>query len=87
MDWTDLYYRQLARMISRHTWLYTEMVVDQTILHTPHLDKFLWCAGLMQGGGAATGCRCCRATAVWACRLPVGAAASNSVPHVPAAPL
>lgn len=42
MDWTDLYYRQLARLISRHTWLYTEMVVDQTILHTPFLDKFLW---------------------------------------------
>ncbi|PSC72239.1 tRNA-dihydrouridine synthase A [Micractinium conductrix] len=42
MDWTDLYYRQLARLISRHTWLYTEMVVDQTIIHTPYLDKFLW---------------------------------------------
>ncbi|KAL4452462.1 hypothetical protein ABPG75_008124 [Micractinium tetrahymenae] len=42
MDWTDLYYRQLARLISRHTWLYTEMVVDQTLLHTPFLDKFLW---------------------------------------------
>ncbi|KAL4450138.1 hypothetical protein ABPG77_010807 [Micractinium sp. CCAP 211/92] len=42
MDWTDLYYRQLARLISRHTWLYTEMVVDSTILHTPFLDKFLW---------------------------------------------
>lgn len=33
---------QLARLISRHTWLYTEMVVDSTILHTPFLDKFLW---------------------------------------------
>ncbi|EFN54753.1 hypothetical protein CHLNCDRAFT_23819 [Chlorella variabilis] len=42
MDWTDLYYRQLARLISRHTWLYTEMVVDQTIIHTPFIDKFLW---------------------------------------------
>lgn len=29
MDWTDVHYRQLARIISRHTWLYTEMVVDQ----------------------------------------------------------
>lgn len=34
--------RQLARLISRHTWLYTEMVVDQTIIHTPFIDKFLW---------------------------------------------
>ena len=42
MDWTDVYYRQLARMISRHTWLYTEMVVDQTLLHSPFTDKFLW---------------------------------------------
>jgi tRNA-dihydrouridine synthase A len=28
--------------MSRHTWLYTEMVVDQTILHSPYTDKFLW---------------------------------------------
>ena len=33
MEWTDNHYRQLARLLSRHTWLYTEMVVDQTILH------------------------------------------------------
>ncbi len=39
MDWTDIHYRQLARLISRHTWLYTEMVVDMTILHSPHTDK------------------------------------------------
>ena len=25
------------------------MVVDQTILHTPFLDKFLWCAGRTHG--------------------------------------
>ncbi|KAI3438293.1 hypothetical protein D9Q98_000727 [Chlorella vulgaris] len=42
MDWTNVYYRQLARMISRHTWLYTEMVVDQTIIHSPFTDRFLW---------------------------------------------
>jgi tRNA-dihydrouridine synthase A len=29
-------------MISRHTWLYTEMVVDQTIIHSPFTDRFLW---------------------------------------------
>ena len=33
MEWTDNHYRQLARLLSRHTGLYTEMVVDQTILH------------------------------------------------------
>ncbi|KAK2078715.1 hypothetical protein QBZ16_003555 [Prototheca wickerhamii] len=42
MDWTDLHYRQLARLISRHTWLYTEMVVDKTLLHNPDHDRFLW---------------------------------------------
>ncbi|GAX83434.1 hypothetical protein CEUSTIGMA_g10859.t1 [Chlamydomonas eustigma] len=42
MDCTDLHYRQLARIISKRTWLWTEMVVDKTILHTPFLDKFLW---------------------------------------------
>ncbi|GJP73996.1 hypothetical protein CLOP_g4649 [Closterium sp. NIES-67] len=42
MDWTDCHYRQLARLMSRHTWLYTEMVVDNTLLHQqPHLDRFL----------------------------------------------
>ena len=41
MDWTDVHYRQLARLISKHTWLYTEMVVDKTIIHTQQLDKFL----------------------------------------------
>ena len=39
MDWTDMHYRQLARLISRHTWLYTEMVVDMTILHSPYTDR------------------------------------------------
>uniref|UniRef100_A0A7S3R3J5 DUS-like FMN-binding domain-containing protein n=1 Tax=Dunaliella tertiolecta TaxID=3047 RepID=A0A7S3R3J5_DUNTE len=42
MDWTDVHYRQLARLISRHTWLWTEMVVDKTILNSPHPDRFLW---------------------------------------------
>ena len=39
MDWTDMHYRQLARLISCHTWLYTEMVVDMTILHSPYTDR------------------------------------------------
>jgi hypothetical protein len=42
MDWTDVHYRQLARLISRRTWLWTEMVVDKTVLHAQQLDRFLW---------------------------------------------
>ncbi|GFR50100.1 hypothetical protein Agub_g12245, partial [Astrephomene gubernaculifera] len=42
MDWTDVHFRQLARLLSRHTWLWTEMVVDKTIIHTQNLDKYLW---------------------------------------------
>ena len=41
MDWTDVHYRQLARLLSRHTWLYTEMVVDSTLIHNPDRDRFL----------------------------------------------
>ena len=33
MDWTDTHYRQLARIISRRTWLWTEMV------RTPALQR------------------------------------------------
>lgn len=39
MDWTDVHYRQLARLISKHTYLYTEMVVDSTLIHNPDTDK------------------------------------------------
>ncbi|KAG1670301.1 hypothetical protein FOA52_003651 [Chlamydomonas sp. UWO 241] len=42
MDWTDLHYRQLARLLSKRTWLWTEMVVDSTVIHTENLDKHLW---------------------------------------------
>jgi tRNA-dihydrouridine synthase A len=42
MDWTDLHYRQLARLLSKNVWLYTEMVVDSTIIHNPDHDRFLW---------------------------------------------
>ncbi|KAG0606781.1 hypothetical protein M758_9G167000 [Ceratodon purpureus] len=42
MDWTDNHYRTLARLISKHAWLYTEMVVADTINHQQdNLDKFL----------------------------------------------
>ncbi|KAF6158549.1 hypothetical protein GIB67_040063 [Kingdonia uniflora] len=42
MDWTDNHYRTLARMITKHAWLYTEMVVAETIVHQKdNLDRFL----------------------------------------------
>ncbi len=42
MDWTDVHFRQLARLISKRTWLWTEMVVDKTIIHSPYTDRHLW---------------------------------------------
>lgn len=42
MDWTDVHYRQLARLLSRNVWLYTEMVVDSALIHNPDHDRFLW---------------------------------------------
>ncbi|KAJ4971793.1 hypothetical protein NE237_004892 [Protea cynaroides] len=42
MEWTDNHYRTLARLISKHAWLYTEMVVAETIVHQKdNLDRFL----------------------------------------------
>ncbi|KAJ0986753.1 hypothetical protein J5N97_005109 [Dioscorea zingiberensis] len=42
MDWTDNHYRFLARLISKHAWLFTEMVVAETIVHQKdNLDRFL----------------------------------------------
>ena len=41
MDWTDVHYRALARILSRRAWLYTEMIVDQTLVHTDNPDRFL----------------------------------------------
>ncbi|DBA01239.1 TPA: hypothetical protein N0F65_010831 [Lagenidium giganteum] len=42
MDWTDRHYRFLMRLITRKTLLYTEMLVDQTLLHQQHnLNYFL----------------------------------------------
>ncbi|CAO2812632.1 unnamed protein product [Amaranthus hypochondriacus] len=33
MEWTDNHYRQLARLISKNAWLYTEMLAAETIVH------------------------------------------------------
>lgn len=37
MDVTDRHFRALARLISRHATLYTEMVVDRTLIHNEKL--------------------------------------------------
>ncbi|XP_050210036.1 uncharacterized protein LOC126660521 isoform X2 [Mercurialis annua] len=42
MDWTDNHYRTLARLISKHSWLYTEMLAAETIVYQQgDLDRFL----------------------------------------------
>jgi len=33
LDWTDRHYRFFARLITRNTWLYTEMVTTGALLH------------------------------------------------------
>lgn len=33
LDWTDRHYRYMARQITRHTWLYTEMIHAGAIIH------------------------------------------------------
>ncbi|MDY0012946.1 MAG: tRNA dihydrouridine(20/20a) synthase DusA [Rhodocyclaceae bacterium] len=33
LDWTDRFYRYFARQLSRHTWLYTEMVTTGALIH------------------------------------------------------
>ncbi|GKU88624.1 hypothetical protein SLEP1_g2863 [Rubroshorea leprosula] len=42
MDWTDNHFRTLARLISKHAWLYTEMLAAETIVYQKgNLDRFL----------------------------------------------
>ncbi|KAL8500816.1 hypothetical protein ACS0TY_020411 [Phlomoides rotata] len=42
MDFTDNHYRTLARLISKHAWLYTEMIAAETIVFQKgNLDRFL----------------------------------------------
>jgi len=38
MDVTDAHFRRLIRLMTKKTVLYTEMVVDDTINHTPNID-------------------------------------------------
>ena len=42
MDYTDVHFRQLVRLLSRNSWLYTEMVVDKTLIYNTDHDRFLW---------------------------------------------
>ncbi|XP_058203460.1 uncharacterized protein LOC131317812 isoform X2 [Rhododendron vialii] len=42
MEWTDTHYRTLARLITKHAWLYTEMLAAETIVYQKdNLDRFL----------------------------------------------
>nr|XP_027074407.1 uncharacterized protein LOC113698698 isoform X4 [Coffea arabica] len=42
MDWTDNHFRTLARLISKHAWLYTEMIAAETIVFQKgDLNRFL----------------------------------------------
>ncbi|XP_024516790.1 uncharacterized protein LOC9656735 isoform X1 [Selaginella moellendorffii] len=42
MEWTDNHFRALARILSRCSWLYTEMVVAETIVHHENdLERWL----------------------------------------------
>ncbi|KAM7262856.1 hypothetical protein ACFE04_000539 [Oxalis oulophora] len=42
MEWTDTHYRTLARFITKHAWLYTEMLAAETIVYQENnLDRFL----------------------------------------------
>ena len=42
MDWTDRHCRFFLRLITRHAWLYTEMVTTGALLHgdVPHHLEF-----------------------------------------------
>ena len=44
MEYTDVHFRALARILSRNALLYTEMEVDQTLIHQASngLDRYLW---------------------------------------------
>nr|GEV03557.1 tRNA-dihydrouridine(20/20a) synthase-like isoform X1 [Tanacetum cinerariifolium] len=42
MEWTDNHYRTVARLVSKHAWLWTEMLAAETIIYQEkNLDRFL----------------------------------------------
>ncbi|NLR74956.1 tRNA dihydrouridine(20/20a) synthase DusA [Leeia sp. IMCC25680] len=71
LDWTDRFYRYFFRQISRHTWLYTEMVNTGAILHGDR-ERFLRFDPLEQpvalqlgGSDPADLARCARLAEQW----------------------
>ena len=42
MEWTDRHFRFLARLMSRHTYLYTEMITCNALVHG---DRQRWVRG------------------------------------------
>lgn len=40
LDWTDRHFRYMARLITRHTWLYTEMITTGALIHGDR-ERFL----------------------------------------------
>lgn len=68
LDWTDRHYRYFIRLISKHTWLYTEMVTTGALLHGNvgrHLDFHLEerPIGLQLGGSEPAALAKCAAMA------------------------
>lgn len=41
LDWTDRHFRYLMRLVSRHMWLYSEMVTTGAILYGNNTERFL----------------------------------------------
>ena len=41
LDWTDRHYRYMARLISKHQVLYTEMVTTGAILHGKGVNELV----------------------------------------------
>ncbi len=41
LDWTDRHFRYLLRLVSRHMWLYTEMVTTGAILYGNNQPRFM----------------------------------------------
>jgi tRNA-dihydrouridine synthase A len=71
LDWTDRHYRFFLRQISRHAWLYTEMVTTGAIIHgeRPRFLDFSECEHpvALQLGGSEPGdlATCARIAADW----------------------
>ncbi|XP_062023703.1 uncharacterized protein LOC133739904 isoform X2 [Rosa rugosa] len=40
MEWPDVHYRTLARLISKHAWLYSKMLAAETIVYQK--DNMFW---------------------------------------------